>query len=118
MIESLNVSRQDADDLEMIIGELATNAVLHAKGGDYHVSIELKNNQAIIRVVDNGVGFSPDALPAPGTARANPLSEDAYERIGGFGLPLVRYLADDIAFMVNPFRGMTVRVAKKLLPIS
>jgi len=116
MIESLDVSHQDADDLELILGELATNAVLHAKGGEYHVSIEVNGDQATILVADNGVGFSPDTLPPPGTTRPNPLSEDASDRIGGFGLPLVRHIADNVDITPNASRGMTIRVAKKLLP--
>ena len=118
MIESLDVARHDADDLELILGELATNVVRHANGGDYHVRIELHANHAVICVVDKGVGFSPDALSEPGSTRPDTL-QDAFERIGGFGLPVVRSMADTVEIAANPANpagGVSVRAAKTLQP--
>jgi anti-sigma regulatory factor (Ser/Thr protein kinase) len=120
MMDILDIDPQDVGDLEIILGELATNVVRHAKGSrlQVHLTVDRHGNQATITVVDDGVGFTPDALPAPGTPRSATLAEEegVVERIGGYGLPLVRTIADmvDITTNEEPLKGMSVRAIKNL----
>ncbi|RZM09157.1 MAG: ATP-binding protein [Pedobacter sp.] len=57
LLKAAGISQQEIDDLEVVIGELATNAARHAQGGNYHVLFELQGNEALVTVTDNGVGF-------------------------------------------------------------
>jgi len=113
ILASLDVARADIDDIETVIGELATNAVRHAKGGRYRVVVELSENCCVVTVIDNGPGFVPSAVAKPGTSRPDSFDASADDRIGGFGLPLVRSLADQVDITRNhrPAQGMTIRAS-------
>jgi len=112
MMAGLGVSPLDVDDLELIVGELATNAIRHAKGGSYQVAVECLPQQAVVTVIDKGAGFSPEAVLEPGTLR--PDGFHAEERIGGFGLPLVFAVADHVDIKTGDHDGTTVRAEKRL----
>lgn len=114
LMDSFGLSAQDADDLELMIGELATNAARHAHCDNYRVTIELSPNQAKVTVTDRGEGFAPEQVLAPGALRPDTLSKTASERIGGFGLPLVMSLSDHVDIHRNQPRGMTICAEKRL----
>jgi anti-sigma regulatory factor (Ser/Thr protein kinase) len=114
LLDSMGVLKQDTDDLEAIIGELATNAVRHAKGGNYQVTIEFCGDQVTIIVTDNGVGFMIDGIAEPGTLRPDELSAEENFRIGGFGLLLVRSLSDEVDISKKQPNGMIVRLHKTI----
>lgn len=111
LLEHLRVDPQDIDDIEVVIGELATNAVRHSKDVRYRADLEFHSDHVIVTVSDNGSGFVPEEIPPPGTLR-----EDAHGdlRFGGFGLPLVRSLADRVQFLPGEPQGTTVRAEKWL----
>jgi anti-sigma regulatory factor (Ser/Thr protein kinase) len=46
-------------DIEIALGEVCTNAVLHAGGTGYRVAVRLKDNDCVIEVVDDGIGIDP-----------------------------------------------------------
>ncbi len=120
LLEGRSVPRDEISDLEMVVSELATNAVRHAKsGGNYRVHLELSGDQATVTVIDNGVGFSPDAVPEPGTLRPDEVCDGDVGfaegwRVGGFGLPLVHSLSDEVSIERRQPRGMIVRARKRL----
>lgn len=86
-----------AQDAELIVSELATNAVLHSRsrdGGTFTLALSLKPGSLRVEVVDGG----PPARPAPadpmesfrpGENEAFPYGES------GRGLIIVHALADD-----------------------
>lgn len=113
-LEYLHIGDKDVDDIELILGELATNAVRHAKGIDsYHVAIEFFDDHAVVIVSDNGInGFPPHLYPS-GTARADTLSEMGEDRFGGWGLPLIYSIADQVEIMPTIPNGTTVRAEKR-----
>lgn len=112
----LGISIPAADDLETVIGELATNAARHAKGGNYHVTIEFFASRVVVTVVDSGAGFDLDTLPLPGTLRLDEFGGDIPSRFGGFGLPLVHSIADRVHISANEPRGTIVRAEYALHP--
>lgn len=128
LLAHLDVTRQDIDDLELIIGELATNVIRHAQSGTYQVTLTFSEGNVQVQVMDKGRGFSPDTVSEPGTPRPEELPElyeavqvkaetaEPNERIGGFGLPLVRSLTDQLAITTNtqPAYGTTIRATKRL----
>jgi anti-sigma regulatory factor (Ser/Thr protein kinase) len=112
------VPPKDAEDIEVILGELATNAVVHARaGGDYRVEIVLEaDGLAVVTVADQGVGFSREAVPPPGTPRAD--ADGVKERLGGWGLPMVEMLADSVEIVSNVPHGTRVRVEKRFAGVA
>jgi anti-sigma regulatory factor (Ser/Thr protein kinase) len=112
-LEGMGVSRDDSSDVELLLGELATNAARHARGGGYHVDLDFYESKAVITVTDNGVGFIKEHLPPPGVRPPDTFDPDAAERYGGFGLPLVHSIADKVEIQPNVPHGTVVRAEKR-----
>ncbi|MES2459696.1 MAG: ATP-binding protein [Armatimonadota bacterium] len=114
LLDDLRVIEEDKYDIETIVTELCTNVIRHAKSseGRYHLAIEYHRDKAVITVEDQGVGFAPDTAPEPGTHRSDTLTGG--ERIGGFGMPLVKLLSDRVQFALTEPQGMTVMAEKTL----
>ena len=111
VLDTFHVDKKDIDDLEYVIGELSTNAVRHGEDTCYTINLELHPDRAVVTVVDKGKGFTFANVPPPGTVRVD---ESGGERIGGWGLPLVRMLADKVEFFRTDPHGTTVRAEKTL----
>ncbi len=111
VLGAFKVRPQDVDDIETLVGELATNAVCHAHGADFGVEITLSDNLATVKVTDTGTGFTRDHVLPPGTAR---IHEGDGERIGGWGIPMVEMLADRVDYQPNYPQGTIVRAEKQL----
>jgi serine/threonine-protein kinase RsbW len=84
------------DDLRLAVSEATTNAIeAHATlGSDERITIrcDLAKDRIEVEVQDHGVGFDPKAVDATGPV-------DDPRRIdneGGFGIPLMRVLADEM----------------------
>jgi anti-sigma regulatory factor (Ser/Thr protein kinase) len=114
-LSSCKVAPTDVDDLELLVGELATNATRHARAPHYRVDLELYEGLAVITVTDTGKGFARESLPLPGTKRLNdvlPMDGAEMARYGGWGLPLVETLADSVEYLPANPRGTVVRARK------
>jgi len=116
LLEDLGALPGDVDDIEVIVSELCTNVVRHAHSaaGRYHIALEYHHGKVVILVEDTGGGFSPAAVPAPGTGRADPEAHGG-ERIGGFGLPLIGAISDRLEFRATQAtepHGLTVRAER------
>lgn len=76
---------KDRDDLVQAVSEICANAVLHARGQRFDVSCSTRPGGGVeVRVRDQGV-----FAPKPGTLYRG--------RVGGFGLPLVAALVDEVS---------------------
>ena len=115
VLASYHAVNQDVDDIEVLVGELVTNAIRHAHASRYRVVLDLFDDHVVVSVIDDGVGFSRDNVPPPGTSRLDSAGE---ERIGGWGLPLIEMLADSVQFLSNDPQGTTVRVEKRLKTVQ
>ena len=113
LLEDMGVVGDDIDDIEFVVGELCSNVIRHAQttDGRFHIMLEYFAEKVVIRVEDQGVGFSFKDVRAVGTERPD---MDGSERIGGFGLDLVRRLADRLEFMRSDHAGTTVITEKQL----
>lgn len=105
------VVTEDIDELELMIGELATNAACHSQSGLFRVEVHLTGQRVTITVADTGKGFDHHAVASPGTARSD---GEGGERIGGWGIPLVELLADEVTFSTTQPHGTTVCAVKSL----
>jgi anti-sigma regulatory factor (Ser/Thr protein kinase) len=111
VLSSMCIGPDDVDDIEILVGELATNAARHGHAHWYNVELALRNDIVAVTVTDHGAGFSPELVSHPGTVRMDDDSDG--ERFGGWGLPLVARLADTIEFTTNVPHGTRVRVEKR-----
>ena len=68
-------------DLTLLVSELVTNAVRHARGDRFEVRLEVRPDVVRLEVHDEGDGFEPEIAP----------SDDGS---GGYGLYIVDRLAD------------------------
>ncbi|MGH7731097.1 MAG: ATP-binding protein [Candidatus Eiseniibacteriota bacterium] len=89
----------DADrafDVDLVLEELFTNMVRHARGGAPEIEVGLEDDGAALtlRLRDEGAEpWDPPASPAPGP---DPTSHEA--RPGGRGIPIVRELTRELRF--------------------
>jgi anti-sigma regulatory factor (Ser/Thr protein kinase) len=114
LLDDLGVVDRDIADIEFIVGELCTNVVRHAQtAGDsrFLVVLEYHADRVAIIVEDKGVGFSIQSVRDVGAVR---LDQDGSERVGGFGLQLVRQMADHITFESSDSHGTKVFAEKAL----
>jgi anti-sigma regulatory factor (Ser/Thr protein kinase) len=94
--------REDRDDLVQAVSEICANAVLHARGQRIDVSCSTQPGGGVkVLVRDQGV-----FAPKPGTLYGG--------RVGGFGLPLVAALVDEVSIVRGTPRdpGTTVGLVK------
>ncbi|MFF3316050.1 ATP-binding protein [Streptomyces sp. NPDC003035] len=87
---------QAAATVELVVSELVTNAVRHARGAAGSLCLQAKNDSITIDV--------SDADPRPPRER----TPDFTGGTGGFGWPMVQNLATAVAVTTRP-SGKTVR---------
>jgi anti-sigma regulatory factor (Ser/Thr protein kinase) len=76
------LSAQASNQLQVVVTELVSNAVLHSNDGPIGLSVELEDEVARVEVRDHGVGFEAPQDP-----------HSRFPETGGFGLVLVDRLA-------------------------
>ena len=85
-----------AFDVDLVLEELFTNMVRHARGGRPEIEVGLSHDdgEVTLRLRDEEVEpWNPDAAPAPD------LTRPTYERrAGGLGLYLVRIITRELRF--------------------
>lgn len=85
--------QQRIDDLRLLTSEIVTNALRHAglgAGDTIGLAVEVSGRRVRVEVADRGPGFDPKAVQRP-TA----------EKVGGWGLQLVKQLADSWGVIRN-----------------
>ena len=76
-----DVDPRTSGDVMLLVSELVTNAVRHARGDQFEVRLEVRPDALRLEVHDEGSGFHPKIQP----------SDDG---TGGYGLYIVERLAD------------------------
>ncbi|MFI9742414.1 ATP-binding protein [Streptomyces sp. NPDC052494] len=90
------LSHQDAASVELVVSELVTNAVRHARGTSCSLRLEDQLGGVAVVVVDED--------PRPPQERA----PDLVGGTGGFGWPMVQHLAKAVIVTTGP-NGKTIR---------
>jgi anti-sigma regulatory factor (Ser/Thr protein kinase) len=80
-LSAVELDEGTSGDLMLLVSELVTNAVRHARGEEFEVRIAVRNDVLRLEVRDEGGGFEPEIAP----------SDDG---TGGYGLFIVDKLAD------------------------
>lgn len=93
-------------DIRIAVSEACGNAVEHAAGAaDYEVTVDVNADRFTATVTDQGEGLTEDAscaeMPGP-------------EALRGRGMPIMRALADEVVFTIQPGVGTTVQLIKLL----
>ena len=114
MLEKSHVAPETVEAVELIVGELCTNVIRHARSteGHYRVTFEFDERRVVVTVEDRGDGFLSDDVLPPGTSRS--CLGVGQERVGGFGLGLVEAMADRVEFFPAEPQGTLVRAEKRL----
>jgi anti-sigma regulatory factor (Ser/Thr protein kinase) len=103
------------EDLKTIVAEASTNAMEHGNGGraEAHVTIRFERMPDAIKVTvaDEGRGFD-NTIRDPDIERII----DNLDAPIGFGLFLIRNLADDVAYALSPEGGHRVEMRIALQP--
>jgi serine/threonine-protein kinase RsbW len=86
VVGALPAPEQRIEDLRLLTSEVVTNALRHAglaPGDSIAVAVEVHPDRVRVEVADRGPGFDPNALEEPSP-----------EKVGGWGLFLLKKLAD------------------------
>jgi serine/threonine-protein kinase RsbW len=108
-IESLSHREQVIYDIQLVVSEAVTNAMLHAYGsrpdGRVQVVFSLLPGRLEIDVYDWGEGFDPTAVPKPDL-------EEPGE--SGYGLMIIRSLMDEVGYRRDPVQGNRLHLVKRV----
>ncbi len=138
LLESVNVRGEDIEDVELAIGELAANAMMHG-GAPFTLGINYHTDRIILIMADRGRGLvtagesAPDFLtrmpsasdlaqqlqtPSLSGPGADPASstDGTNERFGGWGLPVVHRITDRVEVLPRQPHGTLIRAEKRLRP--
>ncbi len=86
-------------DLKLALTEACTNSVRHAYAegeGAVEILYELRADQLVVEVGDEGPGFTP---PAADSRRGEQDEDDLAE--GGLGIAIIRALTDELEFVAD-----------------
>jgi anti-sigma regulatory factor (Ser/Thr protein kinase) len=113
LLEHHAATQQDIDDVEILVDELCSNVTRHAQSeeGYFRITLEHHGDRITLTVEDHGPGLDPQRLLPVGSLRTD---ENEGERYGGFGIPIIRKLADEIRFEPRTPRGTRAYVQKRL----
>ena len=90
-LRSASPSLDVAERVELAAAEACNNAILHASGSAFTVSVAVADGDVVVTVSDQGEGFDPPTsliMPPP-------------QAIGRRGLPLMRALVDEVDVSSN-----------------
>ena len=94
MVE-LGINKDEYGRIMVATMEAVNNAIVHGNKHDDNKSVavvfECKENNFVVRVKDQGIGFNPDCIP-------DPTSPENIENLRGRGVFLMKNLSDDIGF--------------------
>lgn len=110
-LEALGLTEDDRHWVDLAVREAVANAIRHGNRQDpakrVDVDFELEGEDLVVRVKDEGPGFSPDEV-------ADPLAEENLLRSNGRGLLYMRSCMDTIDCAPHPGGGTEVTLKKRL----
>lgn len=108
------LEEEEAMNLGLATREATINAIVHGNRRDptlpVDVTVQTSSRSVRIRVLDQGAGFDPNAMPDP-TKGENLL------KTSGRGLLLIRAFVDEVKVRPRRDRGTEVTLVKRLRPV-
>ncbi|MDR1611330.1 MAG: ATP-binding protein [Planctomycetota bacterium] len=117
MLFNSSLPEKVCEDLQLAVEEVGRNAVEWGNRFDpdkrVHISYCRFDDRIVIKVKDEGEGFTPGAVPDPTADPARSLQErmKAGKRPGGYGVYLIQKLVDQVVYSE---KGNTVLMIKYL----
>ena len=107
-LSELGVARSSIDDIALALTEACANVVRHgAQSGGFDVELDVEGSRCRISIREQGGTFdAEDLVHAVGVEGEDPLTH-------GRGIPLMRLLVDDLAYVPDD-HGTTVVLTKNL----
>jgi len=97
--EEIGLNENKFNNIALAVAEAISNSIKHGNKNDKNkkvfIKIEVKNDQMIVTLKDEGTGFDPNTVPDP-TKPENILKES------GRGVHIMRSLLDDLKFNFTP----------------
>lgn len=97
LVREAGLAPEIAGDLKLCLDEAVANVVGYGfpdgRVPEIEVGVTLHDAGGAIEIVDNGIAFDPLSMP-----QAPPLSGFDDDRIGGFGITLIRSTASRVAY--------------------
>lgn len=94
--EQQRVPDETAQQLDLCAAEVVTNVMTHGLSDSDAHKIELRIGQhgddVVLEIEDDGIAFDPTQNPLP-----PPVTMDS-ERVGGWGMRIVRRLSDEVQY--------------------
>ncbi len=102
----IGFSEDDVSNIAMAVREATVNAVIHGNAYDREkqvtASFEATDDDLVIRITDQGIGFNEQAIP-------DPLSPENILRGSGRGVFLMRAFMDEVHFrQLSPGTELTL----------
>jgi len=102
----LNFSIEDIEDIKLAVAEACTNCILHATGSQQiEITCETHEDGLTVHVRDFGSGAAVENIRS--AVHAEP-------QVGGLGVFLIRSLMDSVNYDVDPKRGTSLVMTKKV----
>lgn len=97
--EEIGLNENKFNNIALAVAEAISNSIKHGNKNDKNkkvfIKIEVKNDQMIVTLKDEGTGFDPNTIPDP-TKPENILKES------GRGVHIMSSLLDDLRFNFTP----------------
>ena len=110
---SAGFNDKDVYAVELAVDEACTNIIEHAYegkgGGEIECTCDIKPDQLVITIKDQGKPFNPDVIPEPDFS----VGLEALKPRGA-GLFIMRKMMDEVAFKFDRKKGNTLRMVKKI----
>lgn len=106
-LHSAGAPPESLDPLELAVAEACNNAILHATGDAFRVTLVVEGSHVTVTVSDTGAGFVPPdrpRMPAP-------------EAMGQRGLAIMQALVDNVR-VSSGAQGTTVVLEQSLAVLS
>lgn len=111
IVTRADASSESMDAIGSSVIEACTNAIEHGNKKDRKKDVRVRfrtNGESIeIEVSDRGAGFDPASIQDPRTP-------ENLMRERGRGIFILRAFMDEVHFEIDPSRGTTVRMVKRL----
>ena len=108
LISDRKITENFRRDLELVLSEAAANAIKHggSKSGNSTATLtfEVGDDRLVIKVRDQGKGFSLEDTPLP--------DFDSVPE-GGYGIYIMRTVMDDVQYECDPDGWNTLTLVKK-----
>lgn len=110
-LERLGIDDDTCHWMDVAVREAVANAIKHGNAQDpakqVHVDLYLEDEELIIQVEDEGMGFQPDDL-------RNPLAPENLLKPNGRGIFYMNSFMDKIEYNPRPGGGTIVTLRKKV----